>query len=134
MKLPEWIDGPQADVGDSKGQGRLGMRMDHRLHIGTGFVDSAVNEPFKIRRSPVADRVAVEVEFQKVFAFDEFRRQRAREEESFGVVRMTDTHMAVGIDDALVGEYAIGDDELVQQIVQFVHGLSSGSQNLTSMR
>ena len=93
-----------------------------------------MNEPFKIRRAPVLDRVAVQVELQKVSTFDEFRRQRAGEEKPFRVVGMAKTYVAVGIDDAFVREYAIGDDELVQQIVQFIHGVSSGRRNLTSMR
>jgi hypothetical protein len=54
-------------------------------------------------------------------SIDQFRRQRARHEETLRIVGMAHADMAVGIDHVFVGENAIGDDEVAQEIVKLAH-------------
>jgi hypothetical protein len=52
---------------------------------------------------------------------DQFRRQRARDEEVLGIVGIADADMALGIDHVLLGENAVGDDEVFDKRIEVGH-------------
>ncbi len=80
-----------------------------RLEIGRPFV--------------AADDLAVQRKFHDIVRFDQFRAARARQEKSVGPRRMADADMAASIDDLLMGQNAIGDDEIVDRLFEALHGL-----------
>ena len=122
MKLPEWITGSSGFGDDAERQRVLGVGMHHRHDVGPRLEDRGMDEALQIRLALVADRLAHLVELDQVVALDQFRRQRARHEEALRIVGMAHADMAVGIDHVFVGENAIGDDEVAQQIVELAHG------------
>src|SRR3974377_2200902 len=85
-----------------------------------------MDETLEIGLALVVDRLAFGVELDQIVAFDQFRRQRARHEESLRVVGMAHADMAIGVDDVFIGENAIGDDKIAQQVFELAHEDSIG--------
>ena len=56
-------------------------------------------------------------------ALDQLGRERARDEEVLGIVGMADADVAVGVDHVLLGEDAVGDDEVLDEGVEIAHGV-----------
>src|SRR5437879_1854852 len=66
-----------------------------------------------------AGGVALEVELHEVAALDPVRAERAREEKAPRVARVPHADVAVGVDDVLVRQDAVGDDEVVEGGLDF---------------
>ena len=77
--------------------------MNHRVHFRPGFVDRAVNMPFRIGCPIVADRFPVQREFPDIADGHQFRAAGPAHKVSFGVFRIADTDMAVSIDHLFAG-------------------------------
>ena len=117
-------DRPQRRGRDAEGQHIFGMGVYDRVHVGTRFVDRAVNKSFEIQRATVgADRMPVQGEFHNVGALDQLRTARPRQQVALGMVGMAHTDVAIGIYHAFVGEDAVGDHELADVEVQVAHSV-----------
>src|SRR5438876_914097 len=82
----------------------------------------AMNKTFVIRcATVVADRLTVQGEFHNVGALDQFRTARPRQQVVLGIGGMAHADVAIGIDDAFVGQDAVGDDDLADVEVQVAH-------------
>src|SRR6516164_8468206 len=92
-----------------------------------------MDEALDIGLALVIDRLALGVELDQIVAFDQFRRQRARHEEALRVVGMAHADMAVGVDHVFIGENAVGDDKIAQQVFELAHGASIGSTVATTL-
>ncbi len=102
----------------------LGMRMNHRRHVGPRLEDRGMNETLEVGLALVLDRLALLVEFDQIVTLDQLRRPRARHEETLRIVGMPHADMAVGVDHILVGQNAIGDHKVAQQIIKLAHRVS----------
>ena len=92
------------------------MTVDDGIHVGPDFVDFAVNETFEGQpAAALIDRVGVEVELHDVLGGHERRRQRARHQVAVWIRRMPDAHMPGFIEHALLGQDAIGRDEVFDE-------------------
>ena len=101
--------------------------MYDRLDVGMGLIDFAVDEALHIERSsPRLDRVAVEIELQDVVGRDQARSHAARQQKAPRVGLVPHADMAEAIDHALVGENAVGGDEIVDEIGMRRHLCSRG--------
>ena len=121
MKLPEWITGSQRRVDDAERQRVLGMGVNHRYHVRPRLEDRRMNETLEIGLPLVADRLALLIELDQIVPLDQFRRTRARQEEALRIVGVAHTDMAVGVDHVFMGEDAVGDNEIAQEIVELAH-------------
>jgi hypothetical protein len=73
-----------------------------------------MDEALKIGRPlVVANDFAVQRELHDVARLDQFRAARARQQKSVRSGRVTDTDMAVSIDNLLVRQNAVRDDEII---------------------
>jgi hypothetical protein len=81
------------------------MGVDDSHDVRPRHEDRRMNEALEIKAAPVVvHRLSVKVEFDDVFGAHQLRRKRAGDQEVVGIVRMSDAHMAVGVDDLLPGE------------------------------
>src|SRR5690348_9279483 len=115
------------------------MRVHHRHHIGPSFEDTSMDEAFEVEGSPFfLHRPAVQGEFDDVFWSYQFRGQRTGQKKPVRSLRMTNADMTISIDDLLMSKDAVGDDEIVQQMVQMNHHLppeaAAGSAPAKSVR
>src|SRR6185312_4560254 len=111
----------------------LGMRMDHSVDFRPCLVDRRMNETLQIGRAVVvADNFSLEREFQNIRRVDELRAARARQKKAIRSRRMPDAHMAIGIDDVLQGENAVGDDEILPDLIDFRHSFPSSKTRVSS--
>ena len=109
-------------LGRAKRNDFMGMIVDHGMHIGTLFVDRAMDEPFAIGRAVLQiDRLAIELEFHEIVAGNQFRRAGPRHEITFRIVRRTNADMTKGIDHPFTGQYPIGDNQFGQTCHQRIH-------------
>ena len=89
------------------------MAVHDGIDIGTGLVDLAVDEALNIHESPgLIDRIGIEVVFHDVRRGDDRGRLGARQEISIGRMGMTHAYMAIAVEDALVGQDAVGRDQV----------------------
>ena len=92
------------------------MAVHHRLDLGTGLIDLAVDKAFEIEGATLGvDRIAVAVEFHDVGRGRQARRHAPRQQEMLGILVMARTDVAEPVDHTLVVEDAIGGDEIVDQ-------------------
>src|ERR1041385_1692212 len=92
------------------------MSMHHRDHVGSRLVDGAVDKALEVWcASVVSGRFPFEVELEDVRTLDEGGSKRMRKEKTLGIIRVPHADVAVGVDDVLAGEDAVGDDELRDQ-------------------
>jgi hypothetical protein len=72
------------------------------------------------------DGISLDIQLHDVVCGDEFRRERAGHEKGVRVVRIANADVAIGIDDALVREYPIRNDQVIDQSLSFFHcGISA---------
>src|SRR5271166_2568404 len=112
------VDRPQRNAGRAKGNDRRRMAVHDRPNLGIGLVDLAVNKSLDIERAPArVEGVAVEVEFHDVVRCDETRRHAARQQKACCVLLVPRADMPKAVDHALVGEDAVGGDEIVDLVL-----------------
>src|SRR5256885_4106943 len=93
------------------------MVMNHRFHVRTGTIDFAVNEALQIRRARVAFlRVAIQVESHDVGGGNARGRQTSRQEETGVRRRHPDADVPKAVDDAVTGQYAVGDNQFLDEL------------------
>ncbi len=113
-------------VGNSERQDLFGMGVHDGHDVATCLQDAAVDEPFEVKMTAFfIDGIAFEIEFDDVIPGHEFGSQRTGHEEGVRVLRITDTDVTVGIANVFIGEDSIGDHEVINQALLFVHGLRS---------
>ena len=96
-------------AGDRERHDRGRMVVAHGIHVGARLEDLAMDHALGIRtRHRRHDRVGVEVVFQDVVRLDQRGRARARQEIALRVLRMAHADVAEGIQNALVGDDAVG--------------------------
>lgn len=101
------------------------MRVDHGVNVWPGAEDGAMDEAFEVKGALfLADGLAIEGELEDIFTSDKFGRQGAGQEKMAGILGMPHTHVAIGIDHILMREDAIGNDEIVEQVVELANGSS----------
>jgi len=89
------------------------MAVDDRLDIGPNLVNLAVDETLQIRGATARiDRLIVQVVFDDVLRGHQGRRSRAGNEVMLGVPGRPDTDMAESVNHALVGQDAIGENQI----------------------
>ena len=89
------------------------------MHVGARFIDGAVDEALDVRRRRIiGQRRAVERELENVLRFDQLRAARAREQVALGMQRMSHADVSISIDHALRREDAVGDDEVVDALLE----------------
>src|SRR5580700_8736651 len=94
----------------------MSVVMDHRVDLGPGFIDFAVDHPLAVETEfGRLDRLGIEIELDDVGNLRQFRRAVARDEIAFRIVRMAHADMAEVIEHFLVGHDARRDDQFVQQ-------------------
>src|SRR5262245_61068662 len=80
------------------------MAMDDRLHVRPQLVDFAVDEPFDHAAAALwINRIGVKVVFHDVACGDQNRRERPGHQIAVWITGMTDAHVSVGIEHALLG-------------------------------
>src|SRR5262245_22939815 len=80
------------------------MAVDHRLHVRPQLVDFAVDEPFDHAAAVFRfDRIGVKVVFHDVARGYQNRRERPGHQIAIWITWMTDAHVSVGIEYALLG-------------------------------
>ncbi len=113
-------------VGDSERQDFFGMGVHDGHDVGACLQDAAVDEPLEVKMTAfITDGIAFEIEFDDVIPGHEFGRQRTGHEERVRVLRITDADVTVGIANVFIGEDSIGDHEVINQALLFIHGLRS---------
>src|SRR6185503_4632384 len=91
----------------------------HRDHLRARLVDLAVNEALGDRfLAARVERPAVEVVLEQVVALHALGRERAREEVALPVRGRAQADVPVGVDHAVLGEDAVGGDEVVEVLHQ----------------
>jgi len=89
------------------------MVMAHRHHLGSSFVDFAVDHALGILpHAGVAHRLRVKVVFDEILRLNKFGRARARQQIAIGISGMPHAHMPEGVDDAFMGDNTVGKGEL----------------------
>src|SRR5262249_7431872 len=92
------------------------MAVYHRFHVRPRLVDFTMDEPFDHAAAPLRiDRIGVEVVFHDVVGAHQDGRQRARHQITVWIVWMADTDVPVGVEDAFLGEDAIGRDKVLDE-------------------
>src|SRR5687767_12040005 len=80
-----------------------------------------MDHALRVRRARIAAHFcAVEVELLDVVGCDELRTERASNEEVIRRLRIANGDVAERIDDALIGQDAVGDGELARELTQLV--------------
>ena len=109
-------------AGDAERDRARRMVVHHGVHVRPRFVDRAVDEALQIgRAAALVDRRAVEGIFDDVVALDALRRARPRQQIMLRIVGMPGADMAEGIDDALVGQDAIGGHQFFENEIELAH-------------
>src|SRR5262245_38874341 len=94
-------------------------------NIRPSLIDRGMDEALPIEHAPFGcHRLAVETKLDDVILLDESRGQRTRDEEVARIDRVANADVAVGIDDTLLGEDAVGNDEVLKEVAKFAHGAS----------
>ena len=107
---------PQPCVAVAERNEARGMVVTDRHHIRPRLVDFAVDDA--LEEQPVLARTqgpVVEIELDDVVGGNLGRRHAAGEPIAIGITRIARADVAVGVEDAAVGENAIGRDEIVDQ-------------------
>ena len=99
--------------------------MNHRCDVGPRLEDCCVDEAFQIGLALVTNRFAHLIELDQIVMLDQLWRQRARHKEMLRIIGMAHADMAIGVDHVFVGEDAIGNDEVAEDIVELAHGVLS---------
>jgi len=109
-------DRPHPHLRDAERDHRRGMAVHHRHHVAARLVDFTVDEPFDHAAAVLRiDRIGIEVVFHDVVRGHQDRRERARQQVAVWVARMAHAHMPIGIEHALLGENAVGGDEVLDE-------------------
>src|SRR6266446_2364426 len=99
-----------------------------RVHVRSRLEDGAVDEALEIGRAPARiDSGAVEGELHDVVRLDALRRPRPRQEEMLRIVGVAGADMPERVDDAFVGEDAVGGDDFIEQAFELGHRRNSSS-------
>src|SRR5437660_12448098 len=92
------------------------MAMYHRPHVRPQLVDFAMDEPFDHAAAVLRiNRVGIEVVLHDIARRYQDRRARARHQITVGIIWMTDTHMSVGIEHALVRKDSIRRNKVLDE-------------------
>ena len=76
-----------------------------------------MDEALGVRRARVAaDLLAIEGEQLEIGLGHQLRAERPRDDVPVGMVRVSDADVAEGVDDALVGQDAVGEHQVSQQL------------------
>ena len=106
---------------DAERQNVLGMGVNHRVDVRPRLVDGGMDEALEIERAlVVAHRLPVEPQLDDVVALDQLGRDRAGQEKVLGIAGMADADVAVGVHHILLGEDAVGDDEVLDDGVELL--------------
>ena len=104
------------------------MVVHDRHHVGAGSVDSTMNEALGIGLAGfMADDLALVREFHDVADFDAIWSARPRQQEMVGIGGMAHRHMAEGIHNVMIGQNAIGGDEIVLDLTDVQHEFLPGA-------
>ncbi len=99
------------------------MVVHHRMHVRPRLVDRAVDEALEIGRAAVfVDRGAVEPIFDYVAVLDALGGSRPRQKIMLRLVGMPRADMAEQIDNAFVGQDAVGGHQFFQNKIELAHG------------
>src|SRR5215471_1377033 len=105
------------------------MAVDDRLYVRPQLVDFAVDEPFDHAAAALRiNRIGVKVVFDDVARRHQARRARAGHQITVGIIWMTDTHVPVGIEYALLGKDAVGRNEVLDE--RWIDGAAGGEGRL----
>jgi len=108
------------------------MAVDDRVHVGPGAIDLAMDVAFEIGRARFAGHgLGFGVEFHDVGGGDQFRRERARQQEVAGALGMADADVAEAVQHVVFGQHAVGDDEIVDHLLQRAGGRGGGGHGDT---
>ena len=92
------------------------MAVHDGVHVRPCAIGGAVDEPLQEYPAvALIDWIGVEVELHDVLGGHERRRQRARHQVAVWIRRMPDAHMPGFIEHALLGQDAIGRDEVFDE-------------------
>ena len=109
-------------AGDAERDHARRMVVHHGVHVRPRLVDRAVDEALQIgRAAALVDRGAVERIFDDVVALDALGRAGAGQQIMLRIVRMPRADMAEGIDDALIGQNAVGGHQFFQNEIELAH-------------
>src|SRR5215831_21221414 len=107
-------DWPQLDGGYAERDNGRRIDVDNGIDIRAYFVNFAMNVPLNVHElALLIDRVGIEVVFHDVLGRDDRRGFGARQKIAIRSTAVAHAYMAVAIEDALVGENAVGGDEIV---------------------
>src|SRR5262249_17193604 len=92
------------------------MAVDHRLHVRPQLVDFAMDEPFDHAAAALwINRIGVKVVFHDVACGDQNRRERPGHQIAVWITGMTDAHVSVGIEHALLGKDTVGRNKVFDE-------------------
>ena len=92
------------------------MGVDHCMHVRPDFVDLAVNETLESQpAATLIEGAGVQVELHDVLRGHQGWRKRARHQVTVRIRRMPDAHMPGLVEHSLLGQDAIGRDEVFDE-------------------
>src|SRR5215471_6266051 len=92
------------------------LRGNGRLHVRPQLVDFAVDEPFDhAAAAPRINRIGVKVVFHDVARGYQNRRERPGHQIAVWITWMTDAHVSVGIEYALLGKDTVGRNKVLDE-------------------
>jgi hypothetical protein len=90
--------------------------MYHRLHVRPQLVDFAVDEPFDhAAAAPRINRIGVKVVFHDVTRGYQNRCERPGHQIAVWITWMTDAHVSVSIEHALLGKDTVGRNKVLDE-------------------
>lgn len=109
------IDGPERHVGDAEGDDGRRVVVADGAHVGARLVDRAMDRPLDVGwRRVAADLLTGQREALQVRLGHELRPERAGDEVVVRTLGVADADVAEGVEHALVGQDAVGGDEVAQ--------------------
>ncbi len=116
-KCAHVIDGAQDRPGHAEGDDRGRMAMNDGLHVRPRAINRRVDKPLEVHGTAArVERLAIPVELENIAGSDKRRRNAARQKESVGVLVVTRADVAEGIHHTLVGQDAVGVDEVFDEL------------------
>jgi hypothetical protein len=114
----------ERDAGRAERQHGGGVVMADRIHVRPRFVDLAVDHHLAVEpHARRHHRLGIERHLQHVGRLDQLGGAVPRDEIAVRILRVADADVSERVDDAFVGENAVGDGELVAQLGEWVrHG------------
>src|SRR5688572_26331302 len=92
------------------------MRVNDRTHVRPRLVDGGMDEALLIALPLVAHRTSFQVVLDEIARSDERRREVARQQKVVRILIVADADMAETVQDTLIGENAIANDEIVDEL------------------